>query len=106
MPVIVSRLFASSTGTQVQEAEAAWRVEGSARAGFKVFRRKEHTNEGPRFAVQACPVVVGLRFGLFRLNRCPFNARRDGQLEERIVCATTGKHGQDTYQQQHRMSDV
>ena len=26
---------------QVQEAEEAWRVEGSARAGFKVFRRNE-----------------------------------------------------------------
>ena len=38
---------------QVQEAEAAWRVEGSARAGFKVFRRKEHTDEGSRFAVQS-----------------------------------------------------
>eukprot|EP00439_Symbiodinium_sp_Y106_P069149 s2555_g11.t2 len=33
------------TKEEVQEAEAAWRVEGSARAGFKVFRRKEHTNE-------------------------------------------------------------
>ncbi|CAE6946296.1 unnamed protein product, partial [Symbiodinium sp. CCMP2592] len=33
------------TKEEVQEAEAAWRVEGSARAGFKVFRRKEHTSE-------------------------------------------------------------
>ncbi|CAE7719872.1 unnamed protein product [Symbiodinium sp. CCMP2456] len=33
------------TKEEVQEAEAAWRVEGSARAGFKVFRRKDHTDE-------------------------------------------------------------